>query len=299
MYKKLRGAIFNFKIKRRGFSLIELSIVILIIGIIIVGVTQGSRLVYQMKLSSARAMTQSSPVASIKGLLLWLEPTMEDSFLANEAEDTTELTAWKDINPQSASKITMIPSGTDPTGMTYVIDGINGLPSINFDISSDRGLITPSDLLSSGYESTVFIVYKFGATTETSDQYTFQWDSSYMRSYNSYRYIGTSVSWRTGVASVTSNPEIARVTLTGGSTADTISLHINGTSTIAATAISWAGPIVTASPFRITHGDPLFGQENFAGQISEIIVFEGALKVSDSIAVEAYLGKKYGIEVAN
>jgi prepilin-type N-terminal cleavage/methylation domain-containing protein len=41
----------------KAFSLIELSIVILIIGIVVAGVTQSSRLVRQMRLASVKSMT--------------------------------------------------------------------------------------------------------------------------------------------------------------------------------------------------------------------------------------------------
>lgn len=44
----------------KAFSLIELSIVILIIGILVAGVTSSSRLINQMRLTSARTLTQSS-----------------------------------------------------------------------------------------------------------------------------------------------------------------------------------------------------------------------------------------------
>ena len=66
-----------------AFSLIELSIVILIIGIIIAGITQGSRLVTKMRVASARALTQSSPVTSIKGLMMWLETTMDGNVVSS------------------------------------------------------------------------------------------------------------------------------------------------------------------------------------------------------------------------
>ncbi|MFM7621060.1 MAG: prepilin-type N-terminal cleavage/methylation domain-containing protein, partial [Alphaproteobacteria bacterium] len=46
----------------KAFSLIELSIVILIIGILVAGVTQSSRLVNQFRLTSARNITLSSPL---------------------------------------------------------------------------------------------------------------------------------------------------------------------------------------------------------------------------------------------
>ena len=56
--------------QNRAFSLVELSIVILVIGIVIAGVTQTSRLIGQMKLSSARTLSQSSDVNGIKDLIL-------------------------------------------------------------------------------------------------------------------------------------------------------------------------------------------------------------------------------------
>lgn len=83
---------------KRAFSLIELSIVILIIGILIAGVTQGGRIVTQMRLASAKSLTISSPVTSISGLTLWLEPTLEESFIDSEAQDGVGLTNWNDIN---------------------------------------------------------------------------------------------------------------------------------------------------------------------------------------------------------
>ncbi len=54
-----------------AFSLIELSIVILIIGILVAGVTKGSTLYQKIKLSSARSVTNNSPVAYISGLSVW------------------------------------------------------------------------------------------------------------------------------------------------------------------------------------------------------------------------------------
>jgi prepilin-type N-terminal cleavage/methylation domain-containing protein len=65
------------KYKSSGFSLIELSIVILIIGILIAGVTQGSRLVKQSKVKTAKTLTQSSDAIGINDMVLWLDATNE------------------------------------------------------------------------------------------------------------------------------------------------------------------------------------------------------------------------------
>ncbi|MFM2200772.1 MAG: hypothetical protein RL769_827, partial [Pseudomonadota bacterium] len=69
----------NYK-SPKAFSLIELSIVILIIGILVAGVTQSSRLVKRIRLLTAQNITNSSPVPTIKDLALWYESTLERSF---------------------------------------------------------------------------------------------------------------------------------------------------------------------------------------------------------------------------
>ncbi len=87
-----------------AFSLIEISIVILIIGILVAGVTQSSRLISQAKLSGAKSMTQSAPVSSIKNLALWIESTSDASFQSSDLDDGTAITTWNDINPQATLK---------------------------------------------------------------------------------------------------------------------------------------------------------------------------------------------------
>lgn len=49
---------------KKAFSLIELSIVILIIGIIVAGVTQGLRLINAFRLSSAKSLTNRNRAIS-------------------------------------------------------------------------------------------------------------------------------------------------------------------------------------------------------------------------------------------
>ncbi|MBM5781910.1 MAG: prepilin-type N-terminal cleavage/methylation domain-containing protein [Pelagibacterales bacterium] len=84
-----------------AFSLIEMSIVLLIIGILISGVTQGLKLLNKFKLQTAQSLTQSSPVASISGLSYWFESTSEKSFSASEAVDEEKISNWYDISPRN------------------------------------------------------------------------------------------------------------------------------------------------------------------------------------------------------
>ena len=154
----------NFK---KAFSLIELSIVVLIIGILIAGITSGSRLVRNSKLASAAQFTKSSDVNSIPDLVLWLEPTMPNSFAIDPASSTGSLEAlpgsnynkltdknnanyikdtdypsdldyisrWNDINPRATSKKSVV-QDYNSNRPRYVANAINGLPALRFNIET-------------------------------------------------------------------------------------------------------------------------------------------------------------------
>lgn len=115
---------------KKAFSLIELSIVILIIGILVAGITQSSRLIRQMRLSSARSITQSSPVSTIKDLMVWLESTSEKSFDDAEEENGLTVTNWYDLNPQGSFKYNAKANNVADKP-TFVENGINGLPVLS------------------------------------------------------------------------------------------------------------------------------------------------------------------------
>ena len=122
--------------KNKAFSIIEISIVILIIGILVAGVTQSTRLIKQIKIASARSITKSSPVPSIKDLSLWLETSTDESFIEIQTDDDYRLTQWNDINPQNPSKYFAIKTGSQ--FVTYTSEGINSIPSVKF--TGDTGV---------------------------------------------------------------------------------------------------------------------------------------------------------------
>jgi prepilin-type N-terminal cleavage/methylation domain-containing protein len=133
MNNNFMSKIKNNFVNKKAFSLIELSIVILIIGILVAGVTSSSRLLKQMKLTSARSMTLSSPVSSITQLIMWFETTLESSF-DSSLSNNDKVALWKDINPQTSYKFQFV--STDPTYQpVYSDSGVNGLPSLVFNTS--------------------------------------------------------------------------------------------------------------------------------------------------------------------
>src|ERR1051325_5743143 len=86
---------------KRAFSLIEIAIVVLVIGLIVAGIAQAGRLITKSTLTSARSTTNSSPVPLVDNLVLWLETTSEESFNASEAKDGLKVSFWKNIAPNA------------------------------------------------------------------------------------------------------------------------------------------------------------------------------------------------------
>ena len=79
--------------------------VILIIGMLIAGISQGIDLYQDAKLSTARTLTKNSRINRIPDLELWLETTLDESFISSETIHNSNISSWLDINNQSNFKL--------------------------------------------------------------------------------------------------------------------------------------------------------------------------------------------------
>jgi prepilin-type N-terminal cleavage/methylation domain-containing protein len=153
----------NFK---KAFSLIEISIVILVIGILIAGISKGVDLVYDMRLATARALTDKAPMFGMENLELWLETTSENSLATGTTTftnvknppDKKEIGRWNDLNPTliNPNNKNHAVQGTLGYQPLYIQDGINRLPALLFDGSNDFLSYNGNFLVNSDY--TIFIV---------------------------------------------------------------------------------------------------------------------------------------------
>ncbi len=148
----------------RAFSLIELSVVILIIGILIAGVTQGSKLIGNFRLQTAQTLTQNSPVSGIPSLILWFETSMETSFDDAEQENNSPVSTWYDINMQSSSK-TNATQATLANRPLFIKNVFNGIPAIRFDGVSDYMSFNGAILAKTSY--TIFMVEQRRSTASS------------------------------------------------------------------------------------------------------------------------------------
>jgi len=305
---------------KKAFSLIELSIVILVIGILIAGIVGSSRLVSAMRLETARQMTQSSPVPSISGLVLWFEPTLENSFaissvpvtpsiLTNvaEPEEGARIGRWNDVNPQSTIKNDAIQTVALSQQPTYTTKGINNLPSLYF--ASREATATDHYLISNlnvdyGQLSdiTVFVVYKISTIFPNTNYCLFGNDNGGFDRFLCPRHASNSGNGSTSSGSAyvtvaalnTTNAAIASTVLRNGVSSGSV-VYINGTS---AATFTESHPNSGTSNFYIGMVGVTSPAGSFQGNIAEFIVFNRALKNDERKDVEKYLGKKWGIQVS-
>jgi len=286
---------------RNAFSLIESSIVILIIAILIAGITQSSRLVSQMRLNTARTLTQSAPVASMRNLVLWYETTSDKSFDDADQQDGTLATNWYDINLTATSKINASSSGA--ARPTYKTDCINNLPCLNFDggdymdtvslgVTSATmtyiAVINPTTISSSAYTS---FVMTYGAYSAGNNSVHFQIRTGADQNKFQFAPVNGSQSAISTAALVANTPYI----LSAIDNASNIVLYKNGASAV---SVSTTSADKTLGVLNIgSYNDGSTRSRYLTGYVGEIIIFDRALKAEERQSIESYLGKKWGIRI--
>lgn len=287
------------KSSRLGFSLIELSIVILIIGILVIGITKGSRIISEARLKSAQALTKSSPVASISDLAFWIESTSQKSFDDSEKINTAigamgTITHWYDINPQTTDHNDATQPGGASLQPRYIANVINGLPAVNFDGVNDKMAFNSSSI---AFEGLGWTVYTVTQVRGSSLHYFIGPGASqgFYMGYNSNSNIFGHSSGNTSAFSMTaySAPKpVLNMFSYKSWLANKFSYYafgrgVNGSGTI-------NGTMVKTSTMAV--GSYASGNY-FPGDIAEIIIFNRALTDAEDSVVKEYLKTKWSIRL--
>lgn len=283
--------------KNKAFTMIEMSVVLIIVGLLAAGIIGGTSLIKASRLATARALTSSSPVPKIEGLVAWYETSSVDSLKASEAYKNGQISTWYDISPSSIVLKKNTLSRTASSALTYKSDGINGLPSLNF---SSSGNLTLSEFYQgSCARSTIFVVFQPLSTPNATTQNLIDSTSSGSSALfgiesNLVRFnAGTSVGTATG-----SNPAnmlintnyILAAYLNGASS----KAYLNNTKTMAGNAVVDAG----SNPLSgLTIATTKSGGSAFTGLISEVIIYNRPLQATERDEVFRYLSTKYKIPV--
>lgn len=285
------------KTKPKAFTLLELSIVLILVGGIIIGVLQGANLIGTGRLANARALTSRSNINNINGLTLWYETSLKNSFNESQAYNNSQLTEWYDVSPFSIVNKTNKLTKSAGADVVYTRSGINQLPSVSFNGS---GKISLASLAQGTFsQATIFIVFRPNYTTTSSFITLFDAGPSqpqFRVSISNDRVrldAGVSGSSNSVTNSFINNYDYALAVYINGTSS---SAYLNDVTTLFGGVKFNSG---TNSINGLTIGSNLSSTENFNGLISEIIVFNRALKINERREVFSYLSKKYKISIKN
>ncbi len=285
------------KKSKLAFSLIELSVVILVIGILVVGITQGSRITQEAKLKSARALTANSPINLIADLAIWLDATSIKSF--DDVANNVDIQNWYNIDPldTSGKKATQANAANRPT---YIDKAINGLPSIKFVRANSKCMSVASGFDNDSENVTLFLVWKPTSVNGNENDILEKWSgpATYpyvLRSQNNYAFRAYDLT-RNPNASSNTNRILGVTHLISARRIKNglMQLRLNGVQEVASVTDSTVGKTSnTQNLFIGCRGD----NTNFTdGYIGEIIIFSRALKDPEITLVEQYLSQKWGIK---
>lgn len=310
--------------KQKAFSLIELSIVIIIIGVLIAGVTQGKSLINKAKLSSARSLTQASPVAGIKNLTLWVDASKEGMMINTSNSTAVEsgdyIKSWSDQNPQTTNPLLFTTSTAD-TYPTYLESGLNGLPTLSFDGDStaNKGdfLTTAHDtrlanqngfsilaVFSSGDEfaqANKPIITKQGIIAYASPPYSLEVSNTFWKLRGRVNNSDGKTQVVTGTDMFDSNmPILLVMDHDPTDTATGFNLYLNGNPTALVTNTPVSSIYDGAGDLSIARFSSHADHYNrfCVCKISEIIMFNRGLKNEERESIEDYLIQKWGIKTS-
>lgn len=306
---------------KKAFSLIEISIVILIIGILIGGIAGGTRLIEKSKIAAAQNLTLLSPIPQIDNLVLWVEPVLEDSLVSDSTNRTPrdghKIKAWHTSN--SAIGVSGTLSQTNTNFMpTYVKNGIGGIPAVKFDPDGDMLFTTSPPLKAASQTYTIIWVWSMKAP---SSQITFLTNGNYFESvskrfgiYHWNDYLGVGCSGNTAMtfgSGFTMNTPYISIIMFDNTVTPYAKLHTfsNSNTRVSSNqnaAYPCASSLIGDDVFSIgrfaSSSDPSsppahLTSNSFNGMFSEIAVYDRALEDEEIAEINAYLSRKYKIIV--
>jgi prepilin-type N-terminal cleavage/methylation domain-containing protein len=287
---------------KKAFSLIEISMVILIIGMLIAGISQGIDLYQDSRLATARALTKSSRVGRIPDLVSWYETTAENIFSSGttsfqnieKVQANQKINRWKDSNPNSIFKYDA--SQTSSANQPKIIfDKDSSLPIVRFDSPSFLNL--PDGTVPYGNsEYTVIFISK----VDVSGNYGVLGSGNYgiENQTNAFRYdsVGKMVNywWHVDLSSPTNTTINNKFQIFIFDYNKSIrNLYVDG---VLKNYIS-----STIKPRESTNLNNTIGKtysvEYLVGSIAELIIYDRALLNSERKDIEKYLSKKWSIKI--
>lgn len=287
------------KINKKAFTIIEISIVILIVSAMIIGIATGSSLIAKSRLANAKSLTRQSVVNDMgEDIIAWYETSLEGSFNPSEIKnDGSTISKWKDSNKNAVNKndATAVTSPTLVQNVFY-----NSIPGVRF-TGSQYLTFNGSKFAKNSY--TVFVVEK---RNSANDQNYFIAGGD--NAVNCNLVLGYRNNYSIVQAHWGNDFDKSNIFPAYSASSPTPRIHtflfnnsigkeytLNGQTTYKNNP-SQTNPLVSFNNSRIGYYQG--GNAYYVGDLAEIIMFKRSLKTEEVEAIESYLGSKYGIPVS-
>lgn len=292
-----KAKIKNFVLKR-AFSITELAVVLSVILILVAGLVSAGSIIQVTRVTGAKAITSKSIVPQINGLIAWYETSANNSLLASQKSDGAQITTWYDISPSSIIEQRNSLTKTASSNTIFREDGINSIPSIEFDGNASARITLSSFYQGNSPQNTVFIVFR--PMSDVMPQTLI--DSHSTASTTSITISSNSVNLNAGNSASTStstnapsfsynNNYIVAAYLNGSSS----QVFVNNATTSAGASTINSG---TNKLTGLTVSTNKSGSSGFTGLISEIVIYNRILNLQERYDVFRYLAEKYNITVS-
>ena len=289
----------------KAFSLLELSITILIIGILLIGVIGAKHLIKKSRITTAQNLTISSPINGILDNSLWLESSLDYKAFSNDSNTTTSndsgnalgdgdyIENWND-NSYNQDKKSIVKVGNGPT----YANTINNVQAVRFSGSDDDYLEIEDASFLNNTDYTIFVLekrlsdddasYFIGDSAVITDNQTLILGYSSNSSTNSYpiHSQGSTNNYTASLESYSSYSDKPRLFTFISDSTDGKKMYING---VLAEENSNTDQLSNITSLPIGKG--------YDGEIGEIVIFTRALKSVERKDVEDYIGKKWNNKI--
>ncbi len=291
--------IFLIKKYQKAFSLIEISIVILVIGILIAGISQAIEMFSEASLTSARNLSKSSRISRIDDLSLWLDATSDKAF-DKEKDDGSTISMWKDTNPRSTSPASSNSSSAS-LYPSYILSAISSLPAVRFKKTSatvgNCVTIPSQSFVNNSEDFTLYLIFnpktlddgiilEKNNATATNFPFSLELNSGFYKF--SVKNSANTIGITNPKQAIINAPNLIRLSRTKGSQ---IEITVNGVS-------STQSDTLTSSTLNTT--ELAIGCRNgtsptsfISGDIGEIAFFDRNLSVKEKADIDEYFYKKW------
>lgn len=290
---KIQELVIKINGQKKAFSLVELSVVLLITGLLIGGTIGGSKLVTVAKLRNADSLTKTSPVWEIinpktskESAVLWLDATDLNSITMSANNTVAE---WR-------SKITdrKATQGTEANKPIYQSTILSPFPALTFDGSNDFLDVDLPPLIEGDDTYTIAAVWKSDTISGVRSIYEQNMNSvvthrrgALLLVHNQYGFNGQA------------NDAHSMVPYSANTLYATVMANNIGNITIYHNTTKYTGTVTTPSSLNLGRELATIGRKHTSeymdGYIAEIIVFDTALSDEDALLVAQYLTEKYKI----